>query len=212
MKPTKILYLDPGHAFGLANRSNAFMKENFTMLDQYDFDNIELKQFACIVVHDFIDQEFMFRQKERISAFLNEGKIVIFAGQLCKEWLPGCPLFTPKTINSFKDYEITVTEPHPIFEGVDPDDMTFNKGVAGFFARGTHSPVPEGAEVLLSLPDDMPVTYIDRNTTKGTILAHAGRDLFAFRMNNKTTDRISRQLLAWINDEYERLQGRGGEQ
>ena len=212
MKPLKILYLDPGHAFGLGNRTNTFMKDNFTMVDQYDFEDIELSPFACIVVHDFIDQEFMFRQKERILTFLNEGKIVIFAGHLCKEWLPGCPLFTPKTINSYKDYEISVVKPHPIFEGVDPNELTFNRGVAGFFARGSHSPVPEGAEVLLSLPENMPVTYIDRKTTKGTILAHAGRDLFAFRMDNKTTGRISRQLLDWIYDEYAGLQERGGEQ
>ena len=212
MKPLKILYLDPGHAFGLENRSNAFMQDNFTMVDQYDFEDIDLKPFACIVVHDFIDQEYMFRQKERILTFLNEGKIVIFAGHLCKEWLPGCTLFTPKEINSYKDYEISVVTPHSIFEGVDPDEMTFNRGVAGFFARGTHSPVPEEAEVLLSLPGDMPVTYIDRRTTKGTILAHAGRDLFAFRMDNKTTGRISRQLLDWIYNEYAGLQERGGEQ
>ena len=83
--------------------------------------------------------------------------------------------------------------------------MTYNKGVAGFFARGSHTPVPEGAEVLLTLPDGAYITYIDRNTTNGTILAHAGRDLFAQRMQNKTTDRISSQLLAWIHDEAKAL-------
>ncbi|MGM1048977.1 MAG: phosphate starvation-inducible protein PhoH [Bacillota bacterium] len=208
----EILWLDPGHAFGLQNRTTRFLVENFTQHDQYDFATLNLERFKCIIVHDFIDQEYMFKHKGKISSFLDKGKIVIFSGQLFKEWLPGCSIFTPKTIHSYADYEISIAAPHPIFKDVKSDDMTYNKGVAGFFARGTHSPVPAKAEVLLTLPDDMPVTYIDRHSTKGTILVHAGRDLFAYRMQNKSTDRISTQLLQWIHDEYEAIQNSGGKQ
>ncbi|AUM65698.1 phosphate starvation-inducible protein PhoH [Brevibacillus laterosporus] len=206
----EFLWLDPGHAFALENRTSPFIVENFTQIDQYDFAEINVRPFKCIVIHDFIDQEYMFKHKEKISSFLEEGKIVIFSGHLCKEWLPGCPIFTPKKINTYKDYEISIATSNPIFEGVTPNDMTYNKGVAGFFARGTHSPVPAKAEVLLTLSGDLPVTYIDRHTTKGTILAHAGRDIFAHRMQNKSTDRISAQLLQWIHDEYETIQNSGG--
>ncbi|MDQ0271892.1 hypothetical protein [Cytobacillus purgationiresistens] len=127
-----------------------------------------------------------------------------------KSSLPGCSLFSPCEINHYTDYEISLVKPHPIFAGVDPDDLTFNKGVAGFFARGTHSPIPAGAEVLITLPDDMPVTYIDRVSTKGTILVHAGRDLFANRMQGKSTDRISVQLLKWVYEESSFMKSSGG--
>lgn len=201
-----ILYLDPGHAFGIQNRTNSFIQENFTQIDQYMFDKVDLEPFKCIFFHDFIDQEYLYIHKEKIASFLEEGKVVIFCGHLFKKWLPGCSLFTPKTINSFTDYTISKVIEHPIFEGVDTEDMTFNKGVAGFFARGTHSPVPSHAEVLLTLPG-MPTTYIDRNTTKGTMLVHAGRDLFSHRMQNKSTDRISTQLLQWVHDEFDSKRG-----
>jgi len=201
-----ILWLNPGHAFGLADRTNPFIEENFTQIDQYMFDKVNLDLFKCLFVHDFIDQEYLFIHKEKIASFLDEGKVVVFCGHLFKKWLPGCSLFTPKTITSFADYTISKAMPHPIFEGVEPEDMTLNKGVAGFFARGTHSPVPNNAEILLTLPG-MPVTYIDRQTTKGTILVHAGRDLFSHRMQNKSTDRISTQLLQWIHDECDTLRG-----
>lgn len=203
----KILFLDPGHAFGLENRTSPFMSENFTMIDQYAFAETDLTPFKAIVVHDFIDQIYMEKHKEKIAKFLNEGKIVVWAGHLVTPWLPGCAIFTPKEIKKHTDYEISIVKEHPVFEGVNPDEMTYNKGVAGFFARGSHTPVPVDAEVLLSLPEDTPITYIDRITTKGTIFVHAGRDLFAQRMQSKTTDRISTQLLQWIHDEYERLQG-----
>ena len=96
---------------------------------------------------------------------------------------------------------------HPIFAGVDTNEMTYNKGVAGFFARGSHTPVPEHAEVLLTLPGDAAITYIDRHTTKGTILVHSGRDLFGQRMQKRSTDLISSQLLQWVHDEFEALKG-----
>lgn len=206
-----ILYLDPGHAFGLSNRTNPFMTANFTLVDQYSLTEMDLSSFNCIVVHDFADQEYLYKNKSIIEDFLNEGKIVIFCGHLFKEWLPGCPIFTPRNIQSHKDYEIFVEKQHPIFDGVSTDDMTYNKGVAGFFSRVTHAPIPVNAEVLLTFHDQMPITYIDRYSTKGTILVHAGRDLFALRMQNKSTDRISNQLLQWIEDEFKELQ-QGGNQ
>ncbi|MFT9846425.1 hypothetical protein [Aneurinibacillus sp. REN35] len=85
--------------------------------------------------------------------------------------------------------------------------MTFNKGVAGFFARG-HHPVPEGADVLLTLPGGEPITYIDRTTTRGTILVHSGNDLFGYRDSSTTTGRIGRQLLAWIRQEHREIEER----
>lgn len=121
----------------------------------------------------------------------------------------GCALFTPKEIKSHHDYNVSIVQPHAIFENVKAEDMIFNKGVKGFFARGTHSPVPEKAEVLLELPNNVPITYIDRHTTNGTIFAHAGRDLFAYRNQGKTTDHISAQLLQWVHDEYKALQEKG---
>lgn len=204
-----ILYLDPGHAFGLSNRTNPFMNKHFTIIDQYQLTQHNLEPYCCIVVHDFADQEYLYKNRAIIEDFLEAGKIVIFGGHLFREWLPGCPIFTPRTIESHEDYNVYKKIDHPIFEGVDTDDMTYNKGVAGFFARVTHSPVPAGSDVLLTFRDGMAITYIDRQSTKGTILVHSGRDLFAHRMQNKSTDRISTQLLQWIQDEYQELQ-KGG--
>lgn len=204
-----ILYLDPGHAFGLSNRTNPFMNKHFTIIDQYQLTQHNLEPYYCIVVHDFADQEYLYKNRAIIEGFLEAGKIVIFGGHLFREWLPGCPIFTPRTIESHEDYNVYKKIDHPIFEGVDTDDMTYNKGVAGFFARVTHSPVPAGSDVLLTFRDGMAITYIDRQSTKGTILVHSGRDLFAHRMQNKSTDRISTQLLQWIQDEYQVLQ-KGG--
>mgnify|MGYP003434154273 CR=1 FL=1 len=206
MQTTKdILMIDPGNAFGVHRRNNPFFIENFTTIEQYQLANENLDSYTCMVIHGFVDQEFLATQKEKIRAFLNQKKIVIFSGHLFRDWLPGTSPFIPRVIHSHLDYVVTIAQPHPIFAGVDSDSMTYNKGVSGFFARG-HHPIPDGAEVLLTLPGGEPITYIDRNSTEGTILVHSGNDLFGYMQNSKSTDRISGQLLQWVHDENAKLQ------
>nr|WP_316046491.1 hypothetical protein [Planococcus glaciei] len=60
----------------------------------------------------------------------------------------------------------------------------------------------------MTLNEGEPITYIDRNSTNGTILAHVGFDLFGYMQTDekKSTDRISMQLRNWVLEEYEILQ------
>jgi len=206
MTDQSLLMLDPGHAFGLRNRTHPFTRENFHLIDQYDFSTIDLEPFKCLVIQEFCDQEFLLQHQSRINEFLQHGKIVIFCGHLFLNLLPGTFPFIPKSVSSFRDYIISKESEHEIFEGVLAEEMTFNKGVAGFFARGTH-PHKEEVEVLLRLPGGMPTTYIDRTSTNGTIFVHAGKDLFNYHAQNKSTNRIPTQLLQWVHDEYGRIQG-----
>ncbi|SFQ38853.1 hypothetical protein SAMN05421670_1885 [Psychrobacillus psychrotolerans] len=197
--------LNPGAIF--AQRGKNKTRENFTNVDIYNLSNIDLTAYNCLVISGFADQDFLYEHRQIILDFVNARKILIFSGNLVTDWLPGGQLFVPKEINSYKDYEVSIHKQHPIFEGVLEDDMTYNKGVSGFFARG-HHPTPEGAEVLLTLPGDTPITYIDRVSTKGTILVHAGSDLFGYMKPeiNKTTDRIGPQLVKWVHEEIAMLQ------
>ena len=205
---TDFLMLDTGSYFGKARVNDPQYQGDFTFVDTYELPNIDLKPFKCLVIQGLIDQKFLFRHKEVIREFLDDKKIIVFSGNLFLDWLPGGSSFIPKTIHSYKDYEVSVNQPHPIFEGVEEDDMTYNKGVSGFFARG-HHPIPEGAEVLLTLPGGEPITYIDRNSTKGTILVHAGNDLFGSMNASGTKKRIGPQLIQWVRDEYSTLKERG---
>lgn len=200
-----ILMIDAGNAFGFRKRNDSFYTDNFTFIDQYEFPDVNLDEYKCISINAFVDQVMLERNKEKIEQFLAQKKIVVFSGNLYLDWLPGGSTFIPKTINSHLDYVVSVAKPHPIFKGVDSQDMTYNKGVSGFFARG-HHPAPEGAEVLLTLPEGEPIVYIDRKTTEGTILSYVGNDLFGYMINSKSSVQISQQLLQWVHEEYEELQ------
>lgn len=165
-------------------------------IDVYDLPATDLSPFAGLIVGGAADQEFLFQNKEVIRDFLGAGKTLVFSGHLFREWLPGCGLFVPKVIDSVKDYSVTLEDEHPVFEGVDPADLTFRRGVAGFFARGHHPP-PPGAQILARLGGVEPIVYVDRSTTEGVILAHSGNDLLGFA-DGGTADRIVPQLIGWI--------------
>ncbi len=148
----------------------------------------------------FVDQEYLYKHKQIIENFLNEGKVVVFCGHLFRQWLPGCSLFMPKKINSYKDYLVQAVPGSPLFDGVEIEDMVFTKGVAGFFTRGYYYP-PEKAEVCLTFTDGKIITYIDRHTTNGTIIVHGGRNILEYKNAENTTKKISEQALALLIEE-----------
>lgn len=175
------------------------------LVDIYDLAGLDLERYCGIVIPSTADQEFLLKHRQIIRDYLDSRRVVVFCGHLFRPWLPGASNFVPKKIGSYKDYAVKVVpKQHPIFAGVLDHDITFRKGVAGFFARGHHVS-PPGAEVLVAFEDGTPVTYIDRKTTKGTILLHSGNDLLGYYgEGEKTAGRIAGQLVKWILEEYKR--------
>lgn len=201
---TDFLMLNSGAFFGQKQTDHPLPMNSFSMIDLYELPTTDLTRYKCLSIDGLADQEFLYKHRELIRDFLNQRKVLVFSGNLYLDWLPGGAPFIPKEINNYLDYDVSIHHPHPIFEGVLPEDMTYKKGVTGFFARG-HHPLPRGAEVLLTLAGDVPITYIDRHSTQGTILAHSGNDLFCYRETENTTARISGQLVQWVQEEYERI-------
>lgn len=199
------LLLDSGASFSEQSVRDGQSDPNTKVLDQYDLPTYDLSGAGhkFLIIDEFIDQELMVDHKDRIQAFLDQGNILYFAGHLFKRWIPGASLFVPKVIHHYLDYKVTVLE-HPIFEGVLSDDITYTKGVAGFFSRG-HHPIPEEAEVLLRLAGEEPITYIDRKSSQGTIIVHAGRNLLNYRHRDNSAGRISEQFQRFLYEEYQAL-------
>lgn len=201
------IVLDAGTIFAQNRSQGVADQKDFNFIDIYSLGKVDLTPYKCLVITGFSDQDFLYKERHAIREFLEDRKVVVFCGNLVTNWLPGGKPFIAKDIKRFSDYRVRKVIDHPIFRGVEEDDMTLKKGVAGFFARG-HHPLPTGAEVLLTLNEGEPITYIDRHSTSGTILAHVGFDLFGYMQTDekKTTDRISAQLRSWVLEEVAALQ------
>ncbi|MGH3529528.1 MAG: hypothetical protein ACRDS0_01625 [Pseudonocardiaceae bacterium] len=174
-----------------------------TRVDCYDLDRTPLHRFAAVMVPGMVDQEYLLRHREILRAYLDGGGVVVFGGQLHRDWLPGASPFVALDPPSRAAYRVAEVAEHPIFAGVQPDDLTARRGVAGFFARGHHPP-PAGAEVLVRLSGGQPVTYVDRVSTGGTIVLHANGDLLALDQHNGTGARVPAQLVEWTVAEARR--------
>ena len=199
----KILELCPGHAFGY---NTELTQGPHTRIYEYDFAEADLSPYHVLLITDFADQEFLLEQKAKIEAFLQQGNTVLFCGHLFREWLPGCMPMMPKKITNYKDYFVTVPEHSPIFKGVEPEDMVMTKGVAGFFARGYYF-LPKHAEVCLTFTDGKVITYIDRETTNGTVIVHAGRNLLTYGNRSNSANRITPQTMEVLEREVLRTKG-----
>lgn len=203
------IVVHPCNIFSQGNPESPKVDERFDIVDQYELEHTDLANYKCMIILTFADQEYLFEQREKIADFLNSKKIVAFFGNLVTDFLPGQKPFIAKNIQWHGDYNLTIAKQHPIFDGVLEEDMTVNKGVKGFFARG-HHPAPAGAEILLRLGEDEPVTFIDRTSTNGTIFMHSGNclyDLGGMRQDkSKTTHVLPERMLAWTEAEYARLQ------
>lgn len=197
MKP--VLLLDD-QTSAVASHDDPALREGADVVDVYELPSVDLDPYAAVLVGGMVDQEFLWRHRDVVESFLKRGRVVVFCGQLLRSWLPGCGTFVPANIGSMRDYAVHLVEPDPVFAGVDARDLTFRRGVAGFFARGHHPPPPR-AKVLAALAGGQPTTWIDRATTPGTVFAHAGGDLLFYAQVDSTAARLAPQLLDWARAE-----------
>ena len=193
--------------------SNTHVNPPFECIDMYDLHTKNLDDYKCMIIQGMVDQDYLAEQKHLIEAFLNDGKLVCFFGNLFADFLPGQQPYEVQEIRWHGDYDLTIENNHPIFDGVLVEEMTSKMGVKGIFARGSH-PAPPHAEILLTLPGNKPVTFIDRETTNGTIFMHSGSTFFhTTGMNPKkgmSTERIPMQMLAWAEAECDALAAKKG--
>ncbi len=147
-------------------------------VDCYAIGSIDLARYAALIIRSNVDQEHLARRQRVIRDYLDRGGVVVFGGHLHRDWLPGASAFVPLTNQSLDGYRVVEVADHPIFRGMGTE-LTFRRGVAGFFARG-HHPLPEGAEVLTRLFGGEPATYLDRVSTAGTIIVQATSDLLGY--------------------------------
>lgn len=170
-------------------------------LSAYQVGELDISRGGLLVVPD-ADQEALYRARDRVRAFLDAGGVVVSCVRHYLPWMPGGQ-YLP-TARKLTEYRVTKAAPHPVFDPIDERELCEYRGVVGFFAQGYLSP-PPGAEVLLRDPDGEAVAYVDRRTTKGTILATSGANLTALGAWRGTVfPGAFRRLVDWASEEARR--------
>lgn len=159
-----------------------------------DLEKLDLYQAVLIGVH--VDQRRLASRKDRLTAYLERGGIVIANGHVAYPFLPQMTHFHSIPHYRVEDLEVRRHVAHPIWEGVSVDDLTRRRGVSGFYARGWHAP-PDGAEIIHTIGEaERPVDFI-YTVGAGRVLFHGGNDLWSFADSKTSADRLAPQLLEW---------------
>ncbi|HEY0296481.1 MAG TPA: hypothetical protein VGC69_14225 [Bordetella sp.] len=164
----------------------------------YDLAHADLRRWRSLLVPAHADQRFLAGQRERLEVFLLSGGTLVFNGHVAYPFLRWLRPFQPVAHRGLDGLRVHRAEDHPIFEGVDPEHLTFRRGVAGFYARGGNPPAP-GARVLHTLgPDALPVDWLLELPGGGRLLVHSGNDLWMYAGGGDSAARVVPQLLAWL--------------
>ncbi len=168
---------------------------------QWDLDQVDLDRHGAILVSMLTDQHSLARHSARLEAFLDRGGILVFNGHVAHPPIAGLRPFVGVRGHGVDILTLHRLADHPVFDGVDAHDLTYRRGVAGFYARG-HNPPPEGAVALNGIgPDKAAADWIWRRPGGGTVLMHAGLDLWAYVADPTSAARMAPQLLGWLRSE-----------
>ncbi|MDP2699369.1 hypothetical protein [Thalassospira sp.] len=170
---------------------------NIAQIDHYDLVDTDLAPYAALMLPAHLDQRFFGTMTGKVEDFLDGGGTLVFNGHVAWPMLPEFNTFVPLERSSLENLTIHRLCDHPVFDGVDPDHLTFRRGVAGFYARGCNPP-PQGAIALHGVgPDHLPCDWVYDRPKGGRILMHAGNDLWMYAGSTDTTARIVPQLCNW---------------
>lgn len=201
-KPSNVVYLNHWSGDGpVALTSSAAPQRRAEVVALYALESLELRRYRSLLIPANADQRYLETQQQRLEGFLEAGGTVVVNGHVAYpflRWLqPFCalPVLPHRALEALRVHR---ARPHPIFAGVDPEHLTFRRGVAGFYARGSNPPAP-GAVVLNTLgPDAVPIDWLLCLPGGGRLLVHSGNDLWMFHGSDDSTNRIVGQLFDWL--------------
>lgn len=166
---------------------------------QHDLRPDDLASYAALVVPMHADQRHLQRLQWALDGYLDGGGTMLVNGHVAWPFLDALRPFVPVRVRNLEGLTIHRESLHPIFADVPVDALTFRRGVAGFYGRGSNPP-PEGATVLHSVgPDRFPLDWMWERPRGGRLFVHAGNDLFDFLVRPEPIGAAPlRRLFDWL--------------
>lgn len=167
------------------------VRRDLYALDDMSWDGVDALLFSM-----HADQRYLAERAGRIASFIEAGGTAVVNGQIGYSFLPGVGGYVAAARQSPGGLAVRRVADHPIWAGVSESDLTFRRGVAGFYGRGGHK-APAGAHVIHIVGEHAePLDFI-YSFGAGRVLVHGGNDLWQYG-GDDTTSRIAPQLIAWL--------------
>lgn len=199
-----ILAIHPGAYYHIESLESERYASYFdTLVRPENLGKTRLADYRVVLVPCRTPADRMMPHKAQLQAYLDAGGTIIATGESDSHlWLPNIN-FTPQPTNFWwwltpgADLGVRVAAPkHSLFQRLSQADVTWH--LHGWFDA------PEGAEVLAVNGDGKPILYIDKVSTKGTMIITS---LDPFFHNGShfmpATTRFLNQFLPWMREELD---------
>ncbi|RZT30802.1 hypothetical protein [Cupriavidus agavae] len=158
----------------------------------------DLRGRSAILIEAHIDQRAMLAHRAALRTHLDAGGTLVFNGHLVYPLFDELDPYRVAEGRGVRDLIVERVHAHPVFDGVSCEDLSFRRGVAGFYGRGAN-PAPSGAVVLHRLRQDgSPLDWVWRRPGGGQIFMHGGNSCWMYVGDQTSAARIAPQLLDWI--------------
>lgn len=171
-------------------------------IPMYALRDTDLSAIAGLIIPNSADQRELLRCSAQLEAYLCQGGRVLFNGHVVYPWLSVLRPFEPTPEPGLAGLQVRTLGRHPIFAGVQAEELTLRQGVAGFYGRGFNPP-PAGAQVLneLGTASRCPIDWLytwpaPEAGASGELLVHAGNDLLSFG-NRPSTQGLRQAVYRW---------------
>lgn len=184
------------------------------LVDIYDLPSVDLSKYKGIIVAMGCDQVALKRQRENLSRWVRDGGKLLANGLPMCQYLDGLPTHRKLEFHGLNDVWLWAVEPHPIWEGIDRQDILLRTGVpghhsfeeltkigvAGFYARSFLADLPPDATVITGIgAGKLPVDVSYRIGT-GEVIVHNGNDLTGFAFEGTSAENLDTTIYDYLEE------------
>ncbi len=113
----------------------------------------DLTPYDVLVVPNGSDHVAMLKIKDKVRAFLDEGKAVVCSDGWFTDWVPGNQWVMDNTKRTIDTRYFLKTDRYNLFDGIDMDELIYSHGMTGWWACGyidaAGSPDRGGADIVM---------------------------------------------------------------
>jgi len=150
--------------------------------------NPELTPYDLLIVPNGTDHIAMLKIKDKVAAFLNDGKTLFCFCGWFTNWIPNHQWIMD---NSEKTIDIRYKvsdDRYSIFNDLDIIELNFSHGISGWWACG-YIKADERADILIEDTWGRPIMVIDEVTTLGMMILTASGPLADMSYGDYSTDK-----------------------
>lgn len=179
--------------------------------DVYDFDDLDLRDYAGVSVSGACDQRHLAAREATITAWVKAGGRLLVNGHPLTRFVEGLPKHRKLDFHTPRDLWLTELGSHPIWDGIDRRDVLYNTGVpgqhtfeelerigvAGFYAHAYLVDLPADATVITGIGQGRLPVDLSYPLGDGEVIVHLGNDFVVSGMGAAVA-RFSDRTIAYL--------------